>query len=281
MKKGLVFELLFLLMVLTAFIMMNNAIKEIENSVSLLGEVGERPRRLVQVQDVSEQTLMSVDAAARRALWEAVYDIGTTACSQTCYGSLPERTAKLTQAFNKNLNTQITKLRLNLPEDNYEYLVEYKDKIIIRGFAKEPMLVSMPTPDEFYNYQVYSLLGLALRTERQRIPGAYMAGEYAFWPSFTIEIPVSDKREDVDRAIDQSKACTRVECNDWESKLKACAEDRINKELPTEEKKLSWKNNTLTVMVKWAEAPPWKVNEPTLYATYEYEKPERCLKAQA
>lgn len=279
MKKGLVFELLFLLIVLVAFILLMRATRQIEDDVALLGEVGGRARQLVSLQDESERALLSVDAAARRSLWDSLYDVSSTTCKDTCYGSLPERTSSLTNAFNRNLNSQLNNLDLNLPQDNYEYIVEYNESIRVHGIAKEPMIITMTALDEYVRTPINSYLGLRLYTEWQISPGGLRVGEYYFHPSFTVDVPAPDLRDEINKAVEESKSCTRVECEGWEEKMKACAERKLKAELPAAQ--ISWTGNKTAITLQWAQAPPWRRTPPTLYATYDYEKTDDCLKAQA
>jgi len=231
MRKGLVFELLLLIMVVAAFVMTITAVGRMDDSIAPLSNIGERADVITRAHDSSQQTLFVIDEAAKQAAWDSVYTVASHEFScetfseipvwldgKVCIPTIRERVQLFSETMKLGLNNRMHELsstiKVTLPQDNYDILLsDDENELQVTGFANEPLRLLIMSPQEYARTPVYSYFtGVRLWTRTDQLPSG-VAGRYTFWPSFTINLNTPyDAYDQLKVVVDRASGCGDNDC---------------------------------------------------------------------
>lgn len=256
MRKALVFEILTLLLTLSAFVFGLSAVASLKDTITPLNYVGDRAISIMQAQDAANNVMLAVDTAAQGAVWDAAYTTGISSCGShgdfniwlvngnACVISRSDIYNNFKTSMLTSLDSRLARLNNNdikMPKDNYDLLIDDKENKIY-GFAFQPLSFSILSPQEYIRTQKYSVLAYYTGFHAVRFYGATentpssveTIGEYDIKPSFTIDLPVQLKTlQDLQESVKKiSEDCKKLDQNCIESRLpsniKGYIDNKIN-----------------------------------------------------
>ena len=245
MRKALVFEVITLLLTLSAFVFGLSAVASLKDTITPLNYVGDRAISIMQAQDAANNVMLAVDTAAQGSAWDAAYTTGQSSCGMhgdfsiwlvngnACAPSRPDIYNIFKASMLNSLDSRLGRLNNNdikMPKDNYDLLIDDKEQKIY-GFAFQPLSMSILSPQEYIRTQKYSVLAYYTGFHAIRFYGATentpssveTIGEYDIQPSFTVDLPVQLKiLQDLSDSVKKIAVdCKSLDVNCIESRLPA------------------------------------------------------------
>jgi len=258
MRKALVFEVLTLVLTLSAFVFGLSAVANLKDTVTPLNYVGDRAISILQAQNAADNVMLAVDTAASSSAWDSAYGITVSNSKCGMHGDYsiwlengkscaPLRPGIYNYFKTTMLNALDSRLAsmdnndFKMPKNNYDLLIDDKSQKIY-GFGLQPLSFSILSPQEYIRTQKYSVIayysgfkGIRFYGSTENTPSSIeRAGEYDFLPSFTVDMPVSLKiLESLQFSVDKiADECQTLDIGCIESRLpenvKGFVDSRIN-----------------------------------------------------